>query len=311
MESLELLNRAVSTIPIYDINGVDGIPILTNFDDIYECVKVIGKGGTSTVYCYKEKSTGYLFAVKEIPIFRNTNISLLKSEINILENLNNLNSESIVKYYNSFIRLDGQNHLLVIVMECIEGITLENHIQNINDNNLSIDFKTILKIAYWLFNTIALLHENGYVHRDIKPSNIMITENRLVLIDVGLTCTTNKNNKTLLCNSGQFDGTIPYIAPEAWSPRKFLKNDNINNLKKLDVWAAGITLYYLIEGKLPWTEKYAFRLMEQITGIYSIPYIKSKNLQGLLQLILQRNPNERPSAKKVCSMIIDYLNVIP
>jgi len=48
-------------------------------------------------------------------------------------------------------------------------------------------------------------------------------------------------------------GTQAFLAPETWGKAKFKG-------KGADIWAGGVTLYYLIFGKLPFREKNFFDL---------------------------------------------------
>lgn len=72
---------------------------------------------------------------------------------------------------------------LCIVMECIEGVTLDDALRS---GALSRDDRRrlLLEIA----EAVAYLHSCGVVHRDLKPANIMVRRNggAAVIIDFGL-----------------------------------------------------------------------------------------------------------------------------
>jgi len=318
----ECLNRVASQIPIFENVEIGGIitSVLVNFNDLYDYVKNLGHGASGVVKCYQEKSTLNLFAMKEINIFDWKDIDKLQSEVDILRRIsNNIQSSSIVKYHDCFIRKDETGPLFVIVTEYINGVSLENHLATTIKNGEYMNMKIIVRIAYWLFDTLALLHSKGYVHRDIKPGNIMVDNdnNRFVLIDFGLTCLiSNKiagGNQHILCTNGEFDGTVVFMAPEVWSPihdthksfyhRSFLKSNKLDRMVLFDIWAAGITIYFLTENNIPWTEKFNTGIIKQITGSYEIPYIRSKEIKDVFDLILQKNPQERLRADYIRNYI--------
>ena len=54
---------------------------------------------------------------------------------------------------------------------------------------------------------IASLHKSGIIHRDIKPDNIIVTENGLKLIDLGI-------SKNIKDSANTNCGTVDWMAPE-------------------------------------------------------------------------------------------------
>ena len=308
------LDRVASQVPIFEKIDIGGVitAMLINFDDLYTYVKTLGHGASGVVKCYREKSTANLFAMKEMTIFHSTELETLRSEVEILREISsNIQSSSIVKYHDSFVRKCVSGPLFVIVTEHIEGASLQDHLNGMINSDRHIKMETILRIAYWLFSTLAVLHNRGYVHRDIKPNNIMVDDvnNRFVLIDFGLTCSINAKttrDNHILCTKGEFDGTIIFMAPESWTPiqetrKRFSpRNGNkLEGLKLLDIWAAGITIYFLIENRPPWTEKFSIGIIKQITGAYEIPYVRSNEIEDILELSLQKNPGERINAEYI------------
>lgn len=316
------LDVVALSIPIFtyvNINGVDE-KLLVNFDEIYTHISTLGKGGSGSVKCYQENSTKLSYAIKEIEIFEETNVMDLKIEINTLISIQNkINSDHIVKYFDSFLIKRNGGFVYAIVTEHIEGNSLSNYVNLSIDGLIDINENIVLKIAYWLFDTLSLLHENGYVHRDIKPENIMVdTENnRFVLIDFGTTCSLNKNNEgSIKCNFGEYEGTFQYMAPESWgngsssSPRKskalkLYNNGNRNKkLNLIDVWSAGVTIYYLIEKRFPWNQRFSDGIMKQITDTnYAIKHSSSGILGNIINMALTRDPIYRPDA----SVIRDFI----
>jgi serine/threonine protein kinase len=90
-------------------------------------------------------------------------------------------------------------------------------------------------------STLGFLHSQGLVHRDLKPENILLAGGRdtdIKITDFGLA---NIMSASAILRSKC--GTPVYMAPEMLQNRPY--NESV------DVWAAGILLYILLSGTLP------------------------------------------------------------
>jgi serine/threonine protein kinase len=84
------------------------------------------------------------------------------------------------------------------------------------------------------------LHEQGYTHRDVHPSRIQQFSNGVVKFNtIGLPY----NFKKLL-KRDDFSGHINYSAPE-------LILEKVEFTNKVDIWALGCALYFIIHKKDP------------------------------------------------------------
>lgn len=314
LNSLSIIDEIANCYPILDTIVINDISVkrLLNFNQVYELDRRLGKGAFGAVSLYREKSTNNLYAFKEIEITDETDIKMLQDEVTILSKLSKDN-RSIVKYHDSFIYdttvvkteetyiYEANVLIYVIVTEYISGFTLQDYILTLIACNATAIPNTIFNIALWLFSTIAYIHDAGYVHRDIKPENIMIdnAQKRFVLLDFGLTCSVRLKTKKVA-------GTPEFIAPERWNiekssiMRSFFKGSNLSILKKLDIWSAGITIYCMVEKRLPWSARNLLELGKQIIGPYAINYTcDNEIIKEIMNSSINRDPNSRLSADEI------------
>lgn len=89
-------------------------------------------------------------------------------------------------------------------------------------------------------------HGAGLVHRDVKPANVLVTGDPEVehsyLTDFGLT--KRSGSQTGLTATGQWVGTLDYVAPEQ------IRGDPVD--ARADVYALGCLLYELLTGQPPY-----------------------------------------------------------
>jgi serine/threonine protein kinase len=89
----------------------------------------------------------------------------------------------------------------------------------------SLSFNTFIKFFKTFLEGIILLQNNNLVHRDIKPDNILISTNKINLIDFGLSCSFDEvyTPKSLHILSFQY----PYYPPEFYIANIMIQYRNI------------------------------------------------------------------------------------
>jgi serine/threonine protein kinase len=115
-----------------------------------------------------------------------------------------LHHEHIVTVYEAGQTEDG----LFLAMRLIEGPTLKNLILG---GDLTPD-RTVRLLAQ-VAEALEEAHRAGLIHRDIKPQNILVgPDDHAYLADFGLIKALDDADP--LTRTGQFIGTIDYVAPE-------------------------------------------------------------------------------------------------
>ena len=145
---------------------------------------------------------------------------------------------------------DGSPYL---AMELLTGETLRARIQQTGPLPVS----DAVAIGLQLLDALGSVHAHGYVHRDVNPGNVFLTSARkqppkVKLIDFGVAKTTSDPALALprvddaeithVTRTGMVAGTPNYIPPEEYVASRGVVD------ARLDLWAAGLTLYEALTG---------------------------------------------------------------
>src|SRR5206468_10377473 len=106
----------------------------------------------------------------------------------------------------------------------------------------------VVRVMDQLGAALDAAHSEGLVHRDVKPANVLLSPatppariGHLYLADFGLTKKSLSGSG--ITKSGQFVGTIDYVAPEQ------IRSDPVDG--RTDVYSAGCVLYECLTGEPP------------------------------------------------------------
>lgn len=208
----------------------------------------LGAGGQARVFCARSISTGRLVALKVIQQGTELDASVkerLRSEQTALSKLTHPN---IVRGLESGV--DGA--AFFIAMEFLDGTNVHQLLQ---ERALTIaQAVTMIRAAA---DAVAAVHASGLLHRDIKPSNLMVLRgtaplrSRTRVIDFGTVV-----GRSDVSNPHWLIGTLPFISPEqiqGGAPSA-----------AGDVYALGVTLYYLLTRRSPWSATAPMAVRDQI-----------------------------------------------
>jgi eukaryotic-like serine/threonine-protein kinase len=132
-----------------------------------------------------------------------------------------------------------------------------------------------------LSRAVAYLHDHGIVHRDLKPGNIFLENGTVKVGDYGLSKSISMSQRTAQTQSV---GTVHYMAPE-------ISTGNYN--KQIDVYAAGIILYEMLTGHVPFEGESAGEiLMKHLTAPPDLRKLPADYLP-IVQKALAKNPAQR------------------
>lgn len=243
--------------------------------DGFEVLKLLHESQSSLLYQVRRVATQQLLVLKTLP-------PTLRDDISSREGLlvEEWLAKSIVsRYFPQVLPLTGEErHALYYVMTFHEGATLQQHLQH--DRHFSIT--DAVQIGIRLGKALGTLHRMNIIHRDIKPDNVHLdTEEKLRLLDLGVAL-----NPASMRSEGR-PGTPSFIAPELFAGEQATCQS--------DLYAVGVTLYYLLTRKYPYGEIEPFqnpRFTEPVPPTRYRPDIPQW-LENLLLKAISKNPARR------------------
>jgi serine/threonine protein kinase len=124
-----------------------------------------------------------------------------------------------------------------MVMEYLDGETLEDHISRVGRLDTAVALELVLPVA----DALRACHAVGLIHRDISPDNIFITsDSRVKLLDFG----------AARYAIGARSTNLSVILKEGYAPFEQYQRNGQQGAWT-DVYALTATLYRLLTGQLP------------------------------------------------------------
>src|SRR5436309_4761073 len=209
--------------------------------DGYTLKRGIGRGGFGEVY-YALSDGGKEVALK---LVRGANLDI---ELRGMAQCLNLKHPNLLTLYD--LRNDPQGDHWVL-MEYVAGEPL-SAVLNRHPQGLAPELAQQWFLA--MARAVSYLHDHGIVHRDLKPGNIFLENGLIKVGDYGLSKFISSSQRTAQTQSV---GTVHYMAPE-------ISTGNYN--KQIDIYAAGIILYEMLTGRVPFEGESAGEiLMKHLT----------------------------------------------
>jgi [calcium/calmodulin-dependent protein kinase] kinase len=240
----------------------------------------IGKGSFGVVYSALDTVLGERRAVK---VFdkkqlkkhfhgKNTSLHVIRNEI---ETMSALDHPNIIKTYE--VMESSHKNSVYLVVELASNGTL-NEVCPMSENDAWNYFRQLVAALDYLHN------EAKVVHRDIKPQNLLLdSDYKLKLIDFGTAQSIHIHD-----TFNNVSGSHAFMSPELVTGAKPFEG------RALDVWAAGVTLYYFIEGCTPFASRKILKLYEEIaSGSVLYPPRIKEPLKSLLVRMLTKDPKRR------------------
>lgn len=212
----------------------------------YYIESVLGEGGMGKVYKATDTMLGRMVAIKSLNASLTNQPSFLerfKNEAKILARLSHPNIAVLYNYLQN-----GSDYYMI--MEYVEGENLDQ----LTKTNRTIPYHAVVPMIVQALEGLAHAHSKGVLHRDIKPANLMLTPSDTIkLMDFGIA---KMSDQVKLTQVSRVIGTLEFLAPELIEGQQ--------PSPASDMYATGVAMYEMLTGRLPFTGKSDYMLMQEI-----------------------------------------------
>ena len=251
----------------------------------FEILNKLGDGSYSTVYKVKRKIDEQIYALKKVKLMNLSEKEKLNS-LNEVRILASIKSNFVISYKEAFF--DEKDNTLGIIMEFADNGDLYQKIIEYKKKKMYIEEDEIWRIFIQIIKGLKSLHDLKILHRDIKSANVFLfKDGSAKLGDLNVSKVAKKGLGYTQT------GTPYYASPEVW---KDLAYDS-----KSDIWSLGCVLYEMITLYPPFRAQNMENLFKKVIKgeISRIPDKYSFDLFAIIKLLIQVNPEKRPSCGEI------------
>jgi len=225
----------------------------------YTLFDFVGKGGMAEIYlarAHTELGAVRLCVVKQIlPAYANDAAfaEMLTQEAKLAARLNHAH---VVQVFD----LGREGDDLFIAMEYVEGLDLNALLRRVTEKKIKLPFEFAITIVTGVLAGLDYAHRAkddegqplGVVHRDVSPSNVLVSfDGEVKLCDFGIA----KANDLVSKDDEPVKGKAGYMSPE------HARGEPLD--ARADVFAAGIVLWELLQGRRMYRPSSDVPLLEQ------------------------------------------------
>jgi aurora kinase len=243
---------------------------------MFEIGRPLGKGKFGRVYLAKERTSGFICALK---VLHKSEIQVgsverqVRREIEIQSNLRHPNILQLFGHFHDSKRV-------FLILEFAGKGELYKHLQR---ETRFPEWKAAQYIAQ-MASALQYLHRKHVIHRDIKPENILMgIHGEIKISDFGWSVHAPNNRRKTMC------GTLDYLPPEMIKPGT---SDNYYN-EKVDLWCLGVLTYEFLVGEAPFEDTPVMTHRRILRADMSIPSFVSPEATDLIKKLLVLNPEKR------------------
>jgi serine/threonine-protein kinase len=176
----------------------------------YEIEERIGRGGMAVVYRALDLRLGRLVALKVLASHLGEDEAFRQRFMRESRAAAGVDHPHIIPVFEA----GEAAGILFIAMRYVAG----GDVRRLIDSRGRLSLERTARIAFQVASALDMAHVHGLVHRDVKPANILLGQatgsdlDHVYLSDFGLS--KHSLNPSTLTSTGQFLGTLDYVAPE-------------------------------------------------------------------------------------------------
>lgn len=234
---------------------------------MFEIGKPLGKGKFGNVYLARERSSGFVCALKVLHKNEITQGKVEKQVRREIEIQSNLRHPNILRLYGHF----HDSKRIFMILEFAAKGELYKHLRK---ESRFPEWKAAHYIAQ-MATALKYLHKKHIMHRDIKPENILVgIHGELKISDFGWSVHSNSRRKTVC-------GTLDYLPPEMIKPGS---QENYYN-DKVDLWSLGVLMYEFLVGSAPFEDSTIMTQRRIVRLEMTIPAFLSSEARDLIKRV--------------------------
>ena len=241
----------------------------------YKLLEFVAIGGSATVFKAQHKNSGDVLAIK---LFDNEIGDEHGAErfLRGYQLIKQVKHPHIVSIKESGER-DGYTF---VAMEYFPGGELKQLIKG------GVSRQQAVRYTMEIAEALNAAHQHNILHRDLKPSNVMMRDDgSLALLDFGI-AKLMAEGQSELTQSDHVVGTSHYISPEQ------ALGDKIDG--RADLYALGVMLYEMLEGKRPYTGSSPIHIMQQhVRGPVPVLAGAKDPLNPIIARLMAKDPDDR------------------
>lgn len=235
---------------------------------MFEIGKPLGKGKFGRVYLAKEKSTGFVCALK---VLHKSELQQGKVERQVrreIEIQSNLAHPNVLKLYGHF----HDTKRIFLILEFAGKGELYKHLRK---EQRFPEWKAAQYIAQ-MAAALKYLHNKHIMHRDIKPENILVgIHGEIKISDFGWSVHAPNNRRNTMC------GTLDYLPPEMLKPGS---QENFYS-EKVDLWSLGVLMFEFLVGEAPFEDTPVMTQRRIARGEMTVPAFVSPEAKDLIKKV--------------------------
>ncbi len=265
--------------------------------DHFEILQRIGEGGMGEVYLAHDNQLRRKVALKLVIPNKSDSQELIDRFILEARTIAGIDHQNVVRLYS----LGRRGVSFYLVIEYIEGQPLYDIIKE-----RKIGVREAVEYLIQICRGLTACHEQGVIHRDIKPQNILVkTDGTVKIVDFGIAKSLDSAKRMQLTQENIIIGTPTYLAPE------IIKGAEPSS--QSDIFATGITFYYMLTGRLPFNGKNQMALLDAIRN-QPVEFTEEEHERipslfiDIVCKMLEKSPEDRFSS---CEEILSLLDELP
>lgn len=245
----------------------------------------LGRGGFGRVFAARREVDGQDVALKVLEPLAGERLG------RELEALRRIGPPAVPRLLGEATTRAGER---VVIMERIDGPTLAQRLAMLPGAG-ALAWADAASLMQALAEALAQVHASGVVHRDLKPENVVLSEERLVLLDFGLARLTAQDDaeglSPGLTRTGQRLGTHEYMSPEQC-------RDARNIDARADLYGLGVMFFELLCGRPPFVGEASAVLQAHVSRRPPVmralaPWPVPAAVEALVQRLLAKAPEDR------------------